>query len=150
MPSENGQVESRAEGINHTQERFNAYVATIRRLRWFLLIATIIAGVAFLHLFLERFGYQESQLKSYLLIQDQRASELEDLENRILVLERKIAPCGNCRRAACNMLARALWALRREHATLTFFTKRTENTLRATKLENRDLPLLGFPVPTND
>lgn len=149
--------------LNHAQERFNAYLSAISRFRWFLLFTIIVSGVALLHVYIERLGYQEAQLKGYLSIKDERNKEICQLEKDIGSLESKNQAIEKAlendkssestkkeKEEEKKKNSEKLLSLKKDYYELIYFNIRTENTLKETKLADRDLPILGFPIPEND
>jgi hypothetical protein len=122
--------------LDHTQERFKAYVSAIARLRWFLLASTLLASSLLLHVYIEQFSFQESQMIGYLAQQRERATEIAERQQHLDSRQDK-------KSAAYRQEALELAGLRH-------VTGRTENTLAADVVKDRTLPLIGLPIPAND
>ncbi len=156
--------------MDHEKDTYDAFVATMARCRWFLLVATLLSGLVLAHVYLERFGYQEAQL-------------IDALERRYVDDPKGVASFDSqfprdmpISMAADQPIRKALdeldtlFAQRagtpglRESDSLTalYGNKRadlaarlykrilTNNTLREATLQDRTIPVVGLTVPGND
>lgn len=125
--------------MNYIQEKYNNYVSIINRSRWFILTSTIIASLSLLHVGLEKFSYQESQLEA---IYARRI--IDSTEHKIDSLEKYLKNNISAKDSLSYKEALKVYKEKK------FKYELTENTLKSMKLDDVSMPLIGFPVKSND
>lgn len=145
-------------------EEFEAFKSSVARIRWFMITAVLISVLILLHIYLEQFGFQDHQLRSLyghrvqnytmdilkcykaLAMHLQRDADglksdfPNDICNESLIPSQKLKEIKTLPRL--DLLA--------EYSNSEYTIKTSENTLNASKLQIRQIPLLGVEVPAND
>jgi hypothetical protein len=117
---------------------FDAYVSSVRRVRWFLLATLILSGVLILHTYLEQFSFSDKQLMQTLAnrLEKNPKKEVEELEKDL---------------SASGATGKSDYSERlAKYAQMKFVLTQTDNTLASLKLENRNIPFIGISVSAND
>jgi len=137
--------------VNKVHELFHSYIGSLTRLRWFFLLTTSLSCLVLLHIYVERWGFQEAQLIGYVAKQDIRRQELATLGEQMEDISKKIQDReARTSDVEYTNLVKAYEEISARKATLEYFTMRTKNTLRDVKMQDRQLPILSFLVPAND
>ncbi|GEM_PF-5595248 len=145
-------------------EEFEVFKSSVARIRWFMITAVLISVLILLHIYLEQFGFQDHQLRSlyqyrtekytipvlkcYEALAVHRQREEDKLAtmfpgevcNASLIPEKRLKQIIDLPRS--DLLA--------EYSDAEYTIKMSENTLAASKLQIRQIPLLGIEVPAND
>lgn len=132
--------------MNLDEERFNVYIDAIKRSRWFLLITTLLSCLLLMHMYLERFSYQQEQFIDTLKVRAKEGThaKLSRLEESIKAdLAKEPGDETKLEKGKLDELVD-------EYAGLKYRMAVFDNTLKDVTIPNRSLPLLPMTIPGND
>lgn len=132
--------------MNIDEVRFNVYIDAIKRTRWFLLITTLLSCMLLIHMYLERFSFQEEQSIDTLRarVRDNKVNRLKEVSEQINA-DRLKAPTDSTKLKTDDFEN-----LVDEYAQLTYHMTVFDNTLKEASIPERSLPLLTMIIPGND
>lgn len=145
------------------QEELDTFKASANRMRWFMSTAVLISVLILLHVYLEKFSYQEAQLAN---IEAHRilnhTMKTQSCYEELIALGAPGAKKTNTENeSACstkNIEEKDLSRLRSlpyedlvyEYSVRNFMIKMTNNTIDEVKMPARQIPILGTEIPAND
>lgn len=132
--------------MNLDEVKFTVYTDAIKRTRWFLLITTLLSCMLLIHMYLERFSYQEHQYVDTL-----KARARVDKEGELKDKEKQIKDDLAKDSRDLNKLSNEKFeALVNEYAELKYSMTVFDNLLKEASIPNRSIPLLNMSIPGND
>jgi len=131
--------------------RFEAFTEAFTRLRWFLMITTLLSSLILCHIYLEADGFQTHQLSSLRAYRVREQIDEKRACSSAVVFKKETAE-------ACKRVAEYWEELRgkpyeeqlQEWSGQEFRYKRTDNTWDKMQIGERDVPLLGMKISVND
>ncbi|MDB5118674.1 MAG: hypothetical protein JWQ79_4166 [Mucilaginibacter sp.] len=156
--------------IDTIKEELEIFKASANRMRWFISTAVLISVLIILHVYLERFSFQEAQLEGLeanrILTHSQALQScygklidhvVKDPEpnkniskNRYLV---EIVECDSNHIGDKNFdqLTRSYWIdLVKDYSLRKYNITMSDNTSNAARMPTRHIPILGTQIPAND
>lgn len=152
-------------------EELGIFKASANRMRWFISTAILISVLMLLHVYLEQFSFQDSQLESnfshriqnYTMEKQKCYEELaqyrqrksdnlykESLDYLPDSIKKLCSPPALPQKDSVHILNLSKEDLINEYSKRKFNITRTDNTMNEVKLQIRQIPLLGVEVPAND
>jgi hypothetical protein len=151
--------------MDTVKEEFDAFKAAVSSMRWFMTTAVLISVLILLHIWLERFGFQEQQLRNSFAHRVKQhvpevqkcyadlARHLQRTQDQLPSKEPDSCQPGNFPheigkqiRGEATDIARFLSI----YSDREYKIRMTDNTLGKEVLQVRKIPLLGVEVPAND
>lgn len=145
------------------QEELEIFKASANRMRWFISTAVLISVLILLHVYLEQFSFQDSQLAG---IHANRIlkhiPETQACYDKLITAEaagKKGAELDNISECSVTVLGdEVIYRLRSlslnelvtEYSARLYEMKMTDNTLNEAKFPTRQIPILGTEIPAND
>ncbi|MDF9618398.1 hypothetical protein P5705_12140 [Pseudomonas entomophila] len=145
------------------QEELDVFKASANRMRWFMSTAILISVLILLHVYLERFSFQEAQLSgteahrilNHTLKKQKCYKELIDSEkpgktNKDLDINSACSVENIGEKELFRLRSLSYEELVHDYSLRNFIINMTDNTIKEAKLPSRQIPILGTEIPAND
>lgn len=151
--------------MDTVKEEFEAFKAAVSSMRWFMTTAVLISVLIILHIWLERFGFQEQQLQNTFAHRVKQhvpevqkcyadlARHLQRKKDHLDSEEPDSCKPGHFPDDISNRIkdeAKDISKFLSIYSGREYKIRMTDNTLSKEVLQVRKIPLLGVEVPAND
>lgn len=147
--------------MDFISEEFEAFKSSVNRMRWFLITSVIVSFLILSHIYLEQFSYQEHTLElieSHRIKNNTKKVQECRLSFYDFYKENKKFP-DDCSKFTPELESKTKESKIKEedannviedYSETNFAMKRTDHAINNVEFGNKQIPLLGINVPSND